>query len=197
MSMLKLLSLTTLMVCSVYADPIVQYQVNTVGNTGTYTYFLSGFDYRANQPCLNNPALLCDDELDIQFPVTSPVIFEQLSNGVAGPGFDLLLFQPNNPPQAQGDYSALATVDHPPLAGPFKVDFTFTGSGTPGSQEFSISQFDVNTGSFQNAIVASGFTTALVSSTVPEPASWLYCGAGLIIAGVWLGFRRARKTEIA
>ena len=72
MSALRLLSLSTLMVFSLSASPIIQYQVVTTGSTGTYTYSLSGFDYRANQPCSNNAALLCDDVLDIQFAVAPP-----------------------------------------------------------------------------------------------------------------------------
>jgi hypothetical protein len=197
MSALRLLSLSTLMVFSLSAAPIIQYQVVTTGSTGTYTYSLSGFDYRANQPCSNNAALLCDDVLDIQFAVAPPpqqnllqpaVIFGQLSNGAAGTGFELLLFQPNNPPQSQGDYIALATVDHPSLSGPFTVDFTFSGSGVPGSQPFTISQYDL-AGAFEN-VVFSGSTTA--TTTAPEPVSFLFCSVGLI-SGLFLFFRRSRK----
>src|SRR5271169_4125843 len=51
----KILLLSALLAVSLSASPILQYQVTTNGTTGTYQYFLSGFDFLANQ------------ELDIQF----------------------------------------------------------------------------------------------------------------------------------
>src|SRR5437588_331544 len=56
----------------------------------------------------------------------------------------LILFQPNNPPGATGDYIALAQVNNPPLTGPFSVVFVFKGMGTPGAQPFVVEQFDQN-----------------------------------------------------
>ena len=72
---------------------------------------------------------MCSDELDISF---DPTVFTEISNGVAPPDFDLLLFQVNNPPGAQGDYSALAVVDHASLAGTFSVDFSYIPGTIPG-----------------------------------------------------------------
>jgi hypothetical protein len=174
----RILLLFALIACSLSANTIIQFQVAAVGTTGgqtlyRYTYAISGVAFVANE------------ELDIQF---APALFGQISNGVAPAGFDLLLFQPNNPPQAAGDYSALATVDHPSLAGPFSVDFTFTGPGTPGSQAYSINQFDSNLNFV--GVVTSGGTTASPVSGVPEPASFSLCGAVLIIGGVFLAVRR-------
>ncbi len=141
----KILLLSALLAVSLSASPILQYQVTTNGTTGTYHYFLSGFDFLANQ------------ELDIQFgQLGSNNLFGQLSNGKAPAAFDLMLFQPNNPPQAPGDYSALALVDHPSLTGTFSVDFTLTGTGVPAAQFFTISQFDSN-GMFVSQL-ASGTT---------------------------------------
>jgi hypothetical protein len=171
----RILLLSALLAVSLSGSPIVQYQVTTNGTTGTYQYFVSGFDFLANE------------ELDIQFGQPgSNNVFGQLSNGKAPAGFNLLLFQPNNPPQAPGDYSALAVVGHPSLAGTFSVDFTLTGTGVPGSQSFSISQFDSN-GNFVS-LAASG-TTQLLGSGVPEPASFLPCGVALIIVGIFLARR--------
>ena len=184
----RILLLSALLAFSLSASVIVQYQAAVVGTTGTYQYLMSGFDFRANQPCLNNPALKCSDALDIQF---DPALFGQLLNGVAPADFSLLLFQPNNPPQAQGDYSALSIVDHASQTGTFSVDFTLIGPGTVGSQAFSIDQFVDSTGAFAD-VVTSGFTTAPVSG-VPEPASFSLCGAGLIIGGVLLGLRCSLK----
>ena len=171
----RVLLLSALLAFSLSAGPIVQYQVTTNGTVGTYHYFVGGFDFLVNEA------------LDIQFgQLGSNNLFGQLSNGVAPAGFDLKLFQPNNPPQAPGDYSALAMVDHPSLTGTFSVDFTLTGTGMPGSQVFSISQFDSN-GKFVN-LVASG-STQLVGSGVPEPAGFLPCGVALIIGGIFLARR--------
>jgi hypothetical protein len=190
--LLRVLVLSALLAISLSAS-IIQYEVTTTGGTngsangatGTYQFFLSGFVFRANEPCANNPALTCSDALDIEF---DPTMFGQLSNGVAPTGFDLLLFQPNNPPQAPGDYSALALVDHPSLAGQFSVDFTFIGQGTPGSQAFSIDQFDSH-GGFQG-VVATGETAPLATGA-PEPSSVSLIAAGLMAGGILLALRRA------
>src|SRR5512140_131833 len=60
------------------------------------TYFLSGI------------TLLADQEVNIRF---DPAVYGALSNPHAGPGFDVLLFQPNQPPGAFGDFSALSMSD--------------------------------------------------------------------------------------
>ena len=89
---------------SLPASPIIQYQAtvldNGLGTNGPgqelvqFTYSLSGFNLvDAATPTPH------DYELDIQF---DPTVYLQLLNGVAGPGFDLLLFQPNNPPGTPG-----------------------------------------------------------------------------------------------
>ena len=167
----RILLLSALLAGSLYASPIVQYQVITNGTTETYKYFVSGFDFLANQ------------ELDIQFgQLGSSNVFGHLSNGKAPAGFDVMLFQPNNPPQAPGDYTALALVDHPSLSGTFSVDVTLTGTGVPGPQFFTISQFDSN-GMFVS-LLASG-NAQLAASAAPEPASFLPCGMVLVIAGIF------------
>ena len=99
----RILLLSALLAVSLSATTI-QYQVTTNGTTGTYQYFVSGFV--AQQSCPANQSIQCNNEIDILFDTP---LFSQISNGVAPAGFDLLLFQPNNPPQAAGDYSALAT----------------------------------------------------------------------------------------
>src|SRR5215212_2554454 len=89
------------------------------GNNYRYVYDFTSLNLQANQ------------EVDIRF---SPTLYSTLTNGLAGSGFSLAVFQPNYPPCASGDYSALALINNPPLTGPFRVDFTFLGTGTPGSQ---------------------------------------------------------------
>jgi hypothetical protein len=183
----KTLLLFASLAFSLSAGPIIQFQVAPVGTTGgetlyRYTYTVSGVAFAANE------------ELDIQF---DPALYGQLSNGMAPGGFDLLLFQPNNPPQAAGDYSALALAANPSPAGIFSVDFTLTGPGTPGAQAFSFSQFD-SSGNFVCSsgapapcvVPAAGVTTALVVGGVPEPASFWLSGSVLILGGVVWAVRR-------
>lgn len=188
--------LSGLLAFSLSAGTVVQYQLTTTGTTGIYQYTVSGFGFSANQPCLSdsvpagNPGLECFDVLDIEF---DPNVFSQISNGVAPAGFDVLLFQPNNPPQAPGDYIAEAIVNQPSLNGIFSVDFALTGNGTPGSQQYSIDQFDT-AGLFMGAVPldASGATvgnTVLPATATPEPASLSLCGAAFIAGSVLLAFR--------
>src|SRR5215831_7571648 len=72
----------------------IDFQASSLGQ-GLYRldYLVSGIQLQMNQ------------ELDIRF---DPALYGSLSNGVAGPDYDLLLLQPNNPPGVFGDYSALA-----------------------------------------------------------------------------------------
>jgi hypothetical protein len=181
----RMLLLSALVVCGVSADVTIDFQVTTSGATGAYQYFVSGFT--AMQPCTDNPSLDCSDEIDIDFNAT---VFSAISNGVAPAGFSLLLFQPNNPPQAPGDYSALAVVANPASA-PFSVDFALTGAGTPGPQTFSINEFANTTGLFEGVAQGPELTTPLVS-TVPEPASLWLVGTVMIIVGILLGSRFLR-----
>lgn len=144
----------------------VQFQITDLGGPAyRYNYFLSGFNFQVNQ------------ELDIKF---DPALFGLLSNGVAGPGFSVSLFQPDNPPGTFGDYSALAVVNNPPLTGPFRVDVIFKGAGRPGAQPFLVNQFDANFNFLFT--IESGTTIPLGSSAVPEPGTvWL--GGGAVLMG--------------
>ena len=200
--LLRQILLSGLLAFSLSAGTI-QYQLTSAGTTGIYQYVVSGFNFSANQPCVSdsvppgNPALECSDVLDIEF---DPNVFSQISNGVAPTGFDVLLFQPNNPPQAPGDYIAEATVNQSSLNGTFSVDFALTGNGTPGSQQYSINQFDT-AGLFMGAVPlnASGQTvgnTVLPASGTPEPASLSLCGAALIMGSVlWVLRGRAGNVR--
>src|SRR5258707_11741495 len=140
------------------------------GNNFRYTYDFTGLSLQANQ------------EVDIRF---SPTLFSTLTNGIAGANFSLAVFQPNNPPGAFGDYAALALINNPPLTGPFRVDFTFLATGTPGSQPFFITQYDAQ-GNFLR-VVDSGATPP-PRGNLPEPPNWLLGAAGrlsLAIGGSW------------
>src|ERR1700689_136239 len=77
-----------------------------------YTYFLSDFNFASQQ------------ELDIVFPAN---LFGTLSRGVVTPGFDLILFQPNNPLGTEGDFSALADSAVTGLTATWSVDAVYLG----------------------------------------------------------------------
>jgi hypothetical protein len=167
------------MAAGLSAAPIIQYQTTSLGvdSTGSsvfqFNFLLSGIDLLTNQ------------EFDVEF---DPTVFTQLANGVAGPGFDLLLFQPNQPIGVEGDYSALAIIDHPPITGTFSVDATLAAGITtpPTSQIFVIWDDNVT----PSALVFQGTATEVVSG-VPEPRSFMLCiGGVLAISAVWAVRRR-------
>jgi hypothetical protein len=158
----------------------------------TFTYTLDGFDFEFNGKVVN--------EVDIEF---DPKNYGALSNAHAGPDFDLLLLQPNNPPGATGDYSAEARADHPSLAGTFSLDFTWTGPGSPLDPGVALSQtFHINTynnnptdASFGDLISSTtGTTTPLAASAVPEPATAFSAVAGLIFCGATLAVKGRRSV---
>lgn len=157
----------------------ITYQVASLGtHNGSpayrYTYTLSGFDFFANE------------ELDIRF---SASLYGELFDGKAGSDFDLLLFDPNSPPGADGDYSALALVNHASLNGNFYVDFTWLGQGLPGSQPYFL--FD-DSGS-SSVQVGSGQTVAApVTSPVPEPSGAIPLTLSAAAAAALSYRRRAR-----
>ena len=139
----------------------------------TYTYNMSGITLLANQ------------ELDIVF---SAAFYGTLSNGVVSPGFDLILLQPNNPPGTPGHFSALALTNIGVGQGTWSVDFTFTGPGQPGSQQFYINQYDAN-GRFITTL-ESGSTQDLAGA--PEPGTfWLL---GLLVMGSGVGWAVRRRN---
>jgi hypothetical protein len=148
----------------------VTFTVTPLGmNNYRDTYNVSGFTFQANQ------------ELDIFF---DPTLYTALTNGHAPTGYDLLVIQPDPKAMFAGDYSALALVNSPPN-GPFNIDFTFLGSGQPGSLPFTISSVDEN-GMLHP--ITSGQTTPSTIPGIPEPASISLAAIGG--AMVWLAARR-------
>jgi len=159
----------------------IDFQVTSLGGAAyQYNYSLSGITFQANE------------ELDIRF---DPATYNSLSNGVAPAGFNLVLLQPNNPPGVFGDYTALAQIANPSTAGPFSVQFIYTGQGQPGSQPFFLQQF--NSDGVFISTVSAGFTTSTTTaSDVPEPASLTLVSASLLLGGLWMVRRRRQASEL-
>lgn len=143
----------------------------TGGQTGNrYTYYLTDI------------TLLSGQELNIRF---DPALFGSLSNATASPGFSVMLFQPNQPPGAFGDLSALSTMNQTSSTASFSLEFLYLGQGLPGPQPYFINQFNVN-GGFTT--LESGLTSP--ASPVPEPGTLALCGAVLFVCGTWRAVRR-------
>lgn len=131
-------------------------------------------------------SLQTDQELDIRF---EPTVFASLSNVVAGPGIDAVIFQPNNPPGAFGDLSLLAAVNNPSLAG-ISVRAVRTGP-VPVTQPFTVNQFTAEGGFVRT--LESGLATLKAPGdgiVVPEPSSLL-----LVALGVGLGTVRQLRNH--
>jgi hypothetical protein len=182
-ALLKVAILTSLITSGLTASSI-KTNLSNAGTNGfgetvyEYDYIITGLDLLQNQ------------ELAIQF---DPSIYKELSNGVAPATFSLLLFQPNLPPGASGEYSALSTVDHPSMTGPFSVQFTLTDLGMIlrnelGPQVFVVNKYDSNGGFV--GIVTSGSTSPGANNTVPEPSSLSLTSVGLMLSGVGWALRR-------
>jgi hypothetical protein len=152
---------------------LIQYQDSSIGTTAfgdaiyRYTFYVSGFNLQANQ------------ELDIRF---DPNQFKTLSNPTGGPGFSVLVLQPNSPLGSTGVFSALALVNNP-ASSLFTVDVTFFGDGDPGPQAFYVNQYDANRNFI--ATLETGATTA-----TPEPSTFGLGGALLALGGAWRVVRR-------
>lgn len=167
------------------AAATIQYEVTELGTPGAYryTYSLSG-------------RLDKNQEIDIRF---DPTLYTNLRNGVAGSDFDVLLFQPNNPPGTFGDFSALALVDNPLLL-PFLVDVTYLGIGLPGAQPFFINTYEtLPTGGPGNFIGSELGVTMPVGggSGIPEPGTFSISAIGAAVGGACYLMRRRRVTDSA
>ena len=173
---------------------------NLSAGTVNYDFTVLPFAPPANAPAgssmlqvnylLSNFTFLANQELDIQF---DPSLFGTLSNATAPSGFTVDLFQPNNPPGAEGDFSAL-NISGGTVTGTFSVDAVYLGSGAPPSQAYTISQFD-SQGNFVSQ-VSSGFTVPTGDTSVPEPASFWLSSLGFMIGGAWWMIRRRTRRVV-
>lgn len=170
---LRMLGLASLLAMSAPAAIITFTTQNLGGNNYRYIYDMTQAQITANQ------------EIQIRF---SHLLYTALTNQQAPGAFSALALQPNPGLGIAGDYSVFTTQVNPSMAGTFSIDFTWLGGGLPGSQPFFINQFDGG-GSFLN-VVTSGNT----QSTVPEPATLMITGIGLLALGAVGHSRHKRRT---
>ena len=128
-----------------------------------YAYFVSDVDFAADQGF----SIHFDPELfaDLQDP--APTV---------NADWDPVTFQPDPALNSPGLFDALALVSSASLGDPFVVDFAWLGGAlqTPGSQFFTINQFDA---SGALTVLETG-NTVPISHPVPEPATILLVALG-------------------
>lgn len=176
-------SVTMAAMSTTLAAATIAVDITTVGEVNgepllRYTYMVTGLDLLVNQ------------ELDIRF---DPAVFETLSNPTGPAGFDILTFQPNTPPGAFGDLSALALFDFLAFNGAFTVDVILTGLPSAAPQPFLINQYTEQNGTLVfDRVVSSGSTLPPTSSdvVVPEPGTFVPAGLGFLVIGAAWAVRR-------
>jgi len=163
----------------------VQYQATQIsGNTWQYTYTLTGVPLGANQA------------FTVSFDPTLTSNLDDTSTDATDPASlaaqDWLSFTLPADPLLNSDavYTALALINDDAMTEAFTLTFNFSGSGQPGSQMFSIDQFDTSGTLVTN--LQTGETTP-VGVAAPEPSA----GALLIlgIAGILAGIFRKRRLN--
>jgi hypothetical protein len=161
---------------SMFANSVqIQYQATNIsGDEWSYTYKVTSAPFAANEA------------FTVFFGLGS---YSNLQAAPPSPsGWSTFSLQPDAILFTNGLYTALALTPGASLAGPFTITFDYLGLGTPGSQAFSVDQFDSNGNLISN--VTTGFTTPL-SQTVPEPATGLLLLAGgaavVVLKKQWFG----------
>jgi hypothetical protein len=111
-----------------------------------------------------------------------PALYADLQNPIVPENWNYNLAQPDTTWTFDGVFDAEALTAGAATA-PFSIDFTWLGTGTPGSQPFDIYQLD-----------DAGDLTSLQSgmSTVPEPATALLLASGLAALSI---IRRKRTRS--
>jgi hypothetical protein len=153
------------------ADPI--------GVSFTSTH-LSGSEWRYDYTVSGSYA--AQDDLAIYFPYSSDTALTDLQTG--GSGWTTFVFQPDSSLPADGEFDLVANVDNPGLESVFSVDFSYSGTGSPGTQDFTLFDPSFN-------VLASGNTEA-ESATTPEPESIILLATGAL--ALWTIERKRTKA---
>ena len=97
------------------------------------------------------------------------------------------ILSPDSSIPADGEYDVLANAITSAFAGTFASTFTYSGTGTPSAQSFTL--YD---SSF--APITAGTTTTSASSTAvtPEPSSFSLLASGIVVFSIGLFLRRHR-----
>ena len=106
--------------------------------------------------------------------------------------WDELVLQPDPGIPDGGTYDALALIDDPSLSDPFVLTFVWLGAGAPGSQPFTVNQFDA--GGNLVAVLQTGVTQPF-QQAVPEPATSAVIGAGVVALASLRRFRSGRSAR--
>jgi len=112
------------------------------------------------------------EAFDIFFDFT---MYANLQNAVAGANWDPLVLQPDTGIPADGVFDVMANVSQPPLPDVFSIQFDWLGGGVPGSQPFSLVQYDA-AGNLVSGPYSPGQTTP---SSLPEPGTLPLLSLGL------------------
>lgn len=134
-----------------------------------------------------------DQEFDVLFPAD---LYADLANGTAGAGFDVQLFQPDNPPGSPGHYTALA-LEASGSDMLFSVDARYLGLLDPVSQQFRINEFEYDPTTQRlklTQVLLYGEASPSPGAALPEPGAFAPCGLILVIGGGWRALKRGRGT---
>lgn len=170
-TMLRIAILTIAMVCLTvvgHATTIEYTATQISGPQWQYTYTVTG-------------SFADGDFLSIDFDANTFADLQDPPPQVTD--WDAIVFQADSALGSNGAFSAMALKGNPSLPVTFTVLFNFLGMGTPGSQAFSIYNFDGDE-------LESG-TTILAGQTapVPEPGTLL-----LLLSGAGALTRKFRKS---
>ncbi len=140
------------------------------GSSWEYVYTISG-------------SVSAGDLLAVYFPVATDSEMTDLSTTTAV--FTTSVLQPDGNIPADGEYDIAMNSATSLFSDVFAVSFTYSGTGAPGAQDFTL--YD---SSF--ATITSGTTTE-AAAAAPEPGAWTLLLAGLLAVVAYLSLGKPRQ----